>query len=58
MYNQARIIDTYQLNVNHLSLLTTYYRDRIGLDVLEQGQSQVILGVDNYPLFTLKAVAP
>lgn len=44
--------------LNHLSLLTTYYRDRIGLDVLEQGQSQVILGIDNYPLLTLKAVAP
>lgn len=46
-------IIAYQLNVANRTKLTTYYRDRIGLQVLTTSRHQTILGVDHTPLLTL-----
>ena len=58
MYNDNLVVDSYLLYVNNLALMTKYYTHNIGLNLLEKGQHQTILGIDNHPLLILKETNP
>lgn len=53
LYNSQIKLNEVALNVNHLSQETEFYTKRLGLQILSQSESEVLLGVGSSPLIRL-----
>ena len=53
LYNSQIKLNEVALNVNHLLQETEFYTEKLGLQILSQSDSEVLLGVGNTPLIRL-----